>query len=145
MYFKLGKGTAWLFGLWCCLSFMQQVHAQQADELKEVTLPQPQVQFSATPGNCIALHQGRKCFARVALFWQTSTSGNFCIYQKIQNKVIQCWKNSRGSTTQFEFESSEKLEYQLVSIDQNRVLAETVIEVSWVHKATARKRRWRLF
>jgi len=144
MYFRLGKGTAWLIGSMLLLLNSAKVIAQQEKIGNPITLIST-VELTAKPANCVALHQGRKCYAKVSLLWQVPKVGNFCIYQKITHKVIQCWKNSRGNQVDFEFESSEKLEYQLISIEKNHVLAETAIDVSWVHKATPRKRRWRLF
>ncbi|MDO6444454.1 DUF3019 domain-containing protein [Colwellia sp. 1_MG-2023] len=145
---KLGNGTAWLkfkligslLGLFC----VSELNAQDNSQIAQSTTAS-EIIFTAKPANCVALHQGRKCYASVSLQWQAPQQGNFCIYQKMSNKVIQCWKNSNGSQVQFEFESSTKLEYQLVAIEKNHVLAETAIDVSWVHKASPRKRRWRLF
>ena len=146
MYSKASKGHAWFIGYLGLIFITFNVTAQQQTKLENTNAePLPKVELTVTPANCVALHQGRKCFAKVSLSWQVKTPGDFCIYQKVQNKVIQCWKNSRGSNTQFEFESSEKIEYQLVTVNRSEVLAETVVEVSWVHNATPRKRRWRLF
>lgn len=154
MYFKLGNGTAWLIfkliGSFFCLFSVSEVCAQESNQMNQTSqtvqsTSASEINFTAKPANCVALHQGRKCYARVTLQWQVPQQGNFCIYQKVSNKVIQCWENSNGNQIQFEFESSVKLEYQLVAIEKNRVLAETAIDVSWVHKATPRKRRWRLF
>ncbi|WP_284243712.1 DUF3019 domain-containing protein [Thalassotalea insulae] len=103
------------------------------------------VNFQAKPANCVALRQGRTCFATVSLSWHTANRGHFCIYEKASNKVMQCWNNSQGNTLQFEFESNEKIAYQLRATEQNIIIAETSVDVSWVHKATVRKRRWRLF
>jgi hypothetical protein len=143
MYFRLGKGTAWLIG--SMLLFLNSAKVIAQENIGSPIILTNTVKFSAMPANCVALHQGRKCYAKVSFLWQTSQLGNFCIYQKVTNKVIQCWKNSRGNQVDFEFESSEKLEYQLVAIGKKRVIAETSINVSWVHKASPRKRRWRLF
>ena len=72
------------------------------------------------------------------------TLGNFCLYQKNPRRKVKCWQQSKGNSTLLEFESSEKLTFQLIN-QQNNLVAETAIDVSWVHKATPRKRRWRLF
>jgi len=141
MYFKLGKGIAWLLTV-LLFSITGKVFAQQKTPIVTLT---SDIAFTAKPANCVALHQGRKCYATVSLSWQTSQAGNYCLYQKAGNKMMKCWVNSRESQFKFEFESSGKLEYQLIAIKQNKVLAETFIDVSWVHKASPRKRRWRLF
>jgi len=144
MYFKLGKGAAWLISIYYFVVYSHGAQAQQQKINKDVQVQViTEVQFSATPTNCVALRQGRKCFAKVALSWQVTTPGDFCVQQ--DKKIIQCWKNSRGSQVFFEFESEQRMAYQLVASHQKKIMAETVIDVSWVHKATPRKRRWRIF
>ncbi|MEW6989241.1 DUF3019 domain-containing protein [Colwelliaceae bacterium 6441] len=141
MYFKRSNGFTSFVILLLLQSLSMDVLAQRDQKLNLNT----EIAFSAKPASCVALHQGRKCYAQVSLVWQSAQLGSFCIYQKVSNKLVQCWKDSKGSQVSFEFESSEKLEYQLVSIEKNRVLAEAAVDVSWVHKASPRKRRWRLF
>jgi hypothetical protein len=151
MFFKLGNGTAWLRFKWLssiiCILVASKVIAQE-DKQTQLTAqltPTSNIIFSAKPANCVALHQGRTCYATVAIQWQTPVKGNFCLYQKTTNKVLQCWQNSQGNQIQFEFESNVKHEYQLIAEETKRIIAETAVNVSWVHKATPRKRRWRLF
>lgn len=151
MFFKLGNGTAWLrskqIGSIICLLVASKVIAQEnKHSIKLLENAQTNdIVFSAKPGNCVALHQGRTCYATVAIQWQTPVKGDFCLYQKTTNKVLQCWQNSQGNQIQFEFESNVKREYQLIAKETKRIIAETSVNVSWVHKATPKKRRWRLF
>lgn len=133
MYFSFGKGFAFISAF-----FLSTVsHAQ------ELTL-QP-ISFLAQPASCVTLHQGRTCFASVTLQWQLLAINDVCIYQKQPRKLIQCWENSKENSAIIEFESSTKAEFQLVNKINNTVIAETLIDVSWVHKASPIKRRWRLF
>lgn len=101
--------------------------------------------LSALPAKCITLTQGRECFATITLTWQAPKKGNYCIYQVGRGKAVDCWSNEQKNLTTFEFESSKTMQYQLVAYDHDQVVAQTSIEVSWVHKASPRKRRWRLF
>ncbi|AZQ83242.1 DUF3019 domain-containing protein [Colwellia sp. Arc7-635] len=101
--------------------------------------------LSAMPAKCITLTQGRQCFASVTLRWQAPVKGNYCIYQEGKKQALDCWYNQQQNTTTFEFESSKSLQYKLVAYDQDQVIAHALIEVSWVHEASPRKRRWRLF
>ncbi|WP_448548958.1 DUF3019 domain-containing protein [Thalassotalea fusca] len=141
MYSRLSKGIAWLSMI---LLYWLGDNIALAANSTQPTMSS-RVEFSAQPTTCVALHQGRTCYTQVTLQWQTQESGNFCIYQKVTNKIIQCWKNSRINQAQFNFEADEKVEFQLVETERNIVVAETFVEVSWVHKASPRKRRWRLF
>jgi len=136
MYFKLSKG----FALLTILGF-GGIFSHPAHSAELVVAPQ---QLIAQPALCVALDEGRKCFTKVTLTWTTVTVGDFCLYQKSPRRKVKCWQQSKGNNTLLEFESSEKLTFQL--IDQKNVpVAETLVDVSWVHKATPRKRRWRLF
>lgn len=108
---------------------------------------QNQVMLQMTPKMCVALTEGRTCYAKVTIEWSTSYTGDFCIV-KVDNEntqqKIQCWTQSKGSSLSFEFESSESLTYQIIT-NNNKTLAETTLNVSWVHENSPRKRRWRLF
>ncbi len=134
MYFNFGKGIT-IFAM--MLFFSPITYAQE--------LNVQAISFHAQPATCVTLHQGRNCFASVSLQWKLLAFNDVCIYQKQPKKLIQCWQKSKGNSTTIEFESSTKAEYQLINKINNTVIAETLIDVSWVHKASPRKRRWRLF
>lgn len=105
------------------------------------------------PSMCVALNQGRNCYAQVTLQWSTLEAKSVCIVKKEvsppdkplqQNTTLKCWETSKGSLYSFEFEANKSVTYQLISMDK-KPLAETTVEVSWVHEKSPRKRRWRLF
>lgn len=139
MYSKLSKGAA-RFVLTYTLLTVNYVSAQESS-----TPVTKQPLFAAQPSNCVTLHQGRACFAKVMINWQVAQPGNYCILNKQSGKTLQCWRNLKQSQWLFEFQSTEKVQYQLVAVDSKEIVAETEVTVSWVHKATPRKRRWRLF
>lgn len=99
--------------------------------------------IKAQPAQCVALHQGRECFATISLNWQPILLGHYCLYQK--ETLVKCWENNTSSIISFNFQSSETKRYSIIDQRNKNVVAQTTIEVSWVHKATPRKRRWRLF
>ncbi|WP_076417063.1 DUF3019 domain-containing protein [Colwellia sp. UCD-KL20] len=139
MYSKLSNGAAFpsIILIMCLLpkvSFAQQQ-------------PEQRVLFRVKPAMCVALNQGRTCYAQVNIQWSALLNNDFCIVQKKSTQpqqTIKCWKNSKGNSFSFEFESSESLTYQLIN-NNNEPLAEATVDVSWVHKKSPRKRRWRLF
>ena len=116
----------------------------RAAELK-IQQRDKQLTLVAQPAKCVTLHQGRKCFAKIKFQWQSPIQGDFCLYQQQQGQVIRCWQGSRGNKLNFEFESSEKIAFEIRNQQNNKVVAATAVDVSWVHKAAPRKRRWRLF
>jgi len=111
----------------------------------EQNIATPVEQFSVLPATCITLRQGRKCFATITIKLTLSAAGSYCLYQQGIDEPIQCW--NQVSTHQFSvpFESSEKVVYQLKDQQSHHIIAQAGVEVSWVHQATSRKRRWRLF
>ncbi|MCJ8319558.1 MAG: DUF3019 domain-containing protein [Colwellia sp.] len=99
--------------------------------------------LTAQPTSCITLHQGRECFTNITIHWQSIDVDDYCLFQ--EKKKLRCWNNSRSNIASITFESSENITFYLMKRDSDTVLAETTITVGWVHKATPRKRRWRLF
>lgn len=153
MYFKLSKGTAFRLligplGIMSLCSSAQEINqpAQTIEVSEEVNVEETpkSTMFSVQPAMCVALTQGRTCYANVTIEWATNHNGSFCIYQKSPQKNIKCWKHLTQGVFKFEFESKESVTYQLIN-NQNDPVAETTIDVSWVHKKSLRKRRWRLF
>jgi len=134
MYFKLSNGVAFLIVTGTYLT----VSSTQAEELTSETL------LTAQPVMCVALTQGRTCYANVTIKWDNISNGNFCIFQKSTQQQIKCWNNLTTGVYHFEFQSQGSVTYQLVN-EKNHPIAETTINVSWVHKKSPRKRRWRLF
>ncbi len=135
MSFKLSKGIASL--LFIALNLITPF-----SYAAEVT--PNNIIFTAQPTMCVALTQGRTCYANVTIEWNTVKEGDFCILQKASNKQLKCWQQTQGKIFSFEFESNKSITYQLIK-DNNELVAETTINVTWVHKKSPRKRRWRLF
>jgi hypothetical protein len=157
MYFKFSNGYAKKGLILICLlaslqpsvsaKIIEKSQLEQNNTNNQLLLSH--IDFSAQPANCIALRHGRTCYANVTLNWSSSVKQDYCIYTKPeknkQQQMINCWKNSKAGQVIFNFESNKKVEFQLISSKDKRVIAETSVEVSWVHKATPRKRHWRIF
>lgn len=94
-----------------------------------------------TPDTCVTLQQGRLCYAKITIQWQSITSANVCL--KVNQIQLQCWQDSQRGQIHYEFVGSESMPVQLVTDEM--VLAETVIKVNWVQKNPKIKRHWRLF
>lgn len=142
MYSSVSKGIALLVLIFISF-FMTSVHAEDMP-----TLPATIV-FSMQPQQCVTLRQGRDCFATINVQWQKSTEQSLCLYQishqENNKQQIKCWQKSNQGQVSLAFESSDNITYQLRSIKDDHLLAETEIVVSWLHKKTTRRRRWRLF
>jgi hypothetical protein len=140
MYSNVGKGIAII----PLLSLYSIIACEQANA-NELKLVKTEVAFTALPEQCVTLRQGRDCFATVELEWKSPLKQSFCLYQEGEKKQLGCWQNNDKVQIKIEFESNKSIKYQLRAISDNKVIAETQVEVSWQHKNTTRKRRWRLF
>ncbi len=143
MYSSLSKGFALLVFIFNGY-FISPANAESQAILST------KIVFSVQPQQCVTLRQGRDCFATVTIHWQKQTEQALCLYQmknKQTNnkKQLKCWSKSKEGQTSVEFESNDNLTYQLRTLEDDRLLAETEIVVSWLHKNTTRRRRWRLF
>tara|TARA_B110000467_G_scaffold157762_1_gene172955 strand:- start:1508 stop:1945 length:438 start_codon:yes stop_codon:yes gene_type:complete len=145
MYSSFGKGiTIFYTVLLFIISCQPTIAVAKADQHKrnsEVKLST----LSAQPDQCVTLRQGRDCFATIKLQWKTPLKQAVCLFQKGQQRKIKCWDNHDHGDMFIEFESNESINYQLRTLKGNRIIIQTQIKVSWLHKSSARKRRWRLF
>jgi len=142
---NVGKGvaTAHVKILLLLLFSLLGFNPAKAKEIEALNI-EP-VNFTALPEQCVTLRQGRACFATVELNWQSASKQSFCLYQEGKNKQLGCWQNNNNVQIKIEFESNKSVKYQLRTVNEDKVIAETQVEVSWQHKNTSRKRRWRLF
>jgi hypothetical protein len=99
----------------------------------------------AAPSKCVALNEGRTCYADVKFSINTPELGDYCIRESVSKKILQCWAGTQAFEFVFGFGSAESMSYELISKSQRDILAVTTIEVNWVHKIQTKKRRWRLF
>ena len=143
MYFNLGKGFTLSFtALLFTLSYKPTIAMANVDEKKPEIKA---ISFTAHPAQCVTLRQGRNCFHDIKLQWQAPLQQEVCLVQAGQQKKLKCWKNRGYGDMVIEFESNESITYQLRRLSDNKIIAQTQIKVSWQHKSSARKRRWRLF
>ena len=144
MYSNNGKAIALPLLLFSFLLFslLKTSHVYAA---KLKVIKKTEIAFSALPEQCVTLREGRNCFATVELQWKSPSKHSFCLYQEGKNKQLGCWEDNNNVHIRVEFESNKSIKYQLRTVIDDKVIAETQVEVSWQHKNTSRKRRWRLF
>lgn len=119
--------------------------ADEAPQSAATTTTTEPASLLLTPARCVALHQGQICYQRVQVSWSSFAAGNYCVYQEGQEQPVQCWQGQTEGSFAFEFASDSSRLLQLKNAQQ-RVVAESSMEVAWVYKAsTRRKTHWRLF
>ena len=143
MYSSVCKGIA-------LLVYILLISATSSVQAEENTALPAKVAFSVQPQQCVTLRQGRDCFATITIQWQKITEQGLCLYQintkqTDTQKQLICWPKSNKGQTSVAFESSDNLTYQLRTLKDKKLIAEAQVVVSWVHKNTTKRRRWRLF
>ncbi len=104
-------------------------------------------ELTMTPSSCVALNQGQLCYQTIAVNWQASIEGEYCLYQRPIKKPLYCWSAGRHvGKAQLEFEFSETVIYELKRLGSLELIAESEVEVTWVYSKRKRRRTsWRLF
>lgn len=130
MYFRL---TRVLFALWL---FVPPVQAEQ-------TQNEPILTF--TPSKCVALREGKNCYADIKVVWQMAYVSDFCIRKQADKSIVRCWQNMQQGTHKYTFNSTITVNYELIDMRSGQVFGNSKIDVSWVYTNKQKKRRWRLF
>jgi len=143
MYSSVSKGVALLF----ISSFIVFIPISSAENKSTAT---DQVDFKVQPQQCVTLRQGRDCFATINIHWKQTNQQSLCLYQVKKNNINQkrqlmCWKKAQQGQARIDFQSSDNLTYQLRTLEDDQLITESEVVVSWLHKNTTRRRRWRLF
>lgn len=102
--------------------------------------------LAAKPQKCVTLNEGRTCYARIELTWKIPSVniGKFCLVEQESQEKLYCFTHQHRNSIKVEFESNKTRTYQLINAEQ-KVIAQTHVEVNWVYEASPRKRRWRVF
>ncbi|MEM5549715.1 DUF3019 domain-containing protein [Pseudoalteromonas sp. NEC-BIFX-2020_002] len=99
----------------------------------------------ALPDTCVALREGRKCYADVELNWQHSTLGNYCLRDATSKHIMQCWLRQSNGKFNYAFDSIESISFELINSDTGKIIASAQVQLQWVYQNRQKKRRWRLF
>lgn len=132
MYFRI----AVIGILMLCLLISKHASANQ---------PLAKFELSALPNKCVALREGRTCFAKIALRFSVLKPGKYCIKQHGEDIVLYCEVIERYGLFNVDFQSKTTMAYTLIEQSTQLELASAIIDVAWVHHKTSKKRRWRIF
>ncbi len=99
-----------------------------------------------SPQRCVALREGQICYQNIVLKWQTLARGNFCLFRANSKQPLKCWDKRQQGVHEFDFQSSESVEFILKNKTTDRELARVKMIVAWVYGNKKRRRAsWRLF
>jgi hypothetical protein len=112
----------------------------------QVTNDQLGVKIIVKPNQCIALHQGQKCYVDIVLTWSAKHVGSYCLYSSQQVKALQCWNAKLKGSYKKEVVSSEDITFTIRSGGLDNILSREVLKMAWVYQKNSQaKSAWRLF
>jgi hypothetical protein len=139
------------------LMFMSPIQAEPTDS---------NAWLKIIPEQCVALLQGQECYVNVELKWETTASGDYCLYSSLNMKALRCWENKKTGEFKQEFSSKNNIKFYLIHkkhLDNNKEkaqqngqitslnhslndIASAEIKMAWVHKKKGKPRTsWRMF
>lgn len=123
---------------WFCVSLLlpSTLWAKADDAL------QPLV---ALPDTCVALREGRNCYADITLTWQQPVIGNYCLRDATSKYIIQCWLKQKKGTFNYAFDSQKSVSFELFNSNTSKIIGTSEVKLQWVYQNRQKKRRWRLF
>ncbi|KTF16238.1 DUF3019 domain-containing protein [Pseudoalteromonas sp. H105] len=104
-----------------------------------------QSDFVAIPDTCVALREGRNCYADIEINWQRPEIGNYCLRDATSKHIMQCWLRQKSGQFYYAFDSVEAIAFELINSDSGKTIAKTHVQLQWVYQNRQKKRRWRLF
>ncbi|KPZ57791.1 MULTISPECIES: DUF3019 domain-containing protein [Pseudoalteromonas] len=101
--------------------------------------------LTALPDTCVALREGRNCYADITLSWQQPTIGNYCLRDATSKYIMQCWLKQQQGVFEYTFDSQQSISFELFDSNTAQIIATTEVKLQWVYQNRQKKRRWRLF
>lgn len=128
----------------------QAISGEGISSIVHAEVPKQSMEMIVQPNKCVALTQGRRCYAKVNITWRSEASKTVCLVEAKSLVRLNCWEKQQHGQYIYEMESAEDVTLSLVpseivEIENQVVIASTTIKVSWLYEGSARKRRWRLF
>ena len=102
-------------------------------------------ELTAVPDTCVALREGRHCYADVVLSWQQPEVGNYCLRDATSKYIMQCWLKQRQGSFNYAIDSTQSISFELFDSNTSQVIAVSEVKLQWVYQNRQKKRRWRLF
>lgn len=111
-------------------------------------VPSDRQPLVSQPTKCVALTQGRECFAQIVLTWKAAKDSDYCLVREMQDLrriPLQCWEASASGKFVFDMQATQDVVILLLEKDGKEAIGRSVVQVSWLYQSNSRKRRWRLF
>jgi len=105
-----------------------------------------QASLKLKPNQCVAMHQGQKCYVDLDISWSVNIQGSYCLFESTKVLPLQCWDNSNKGKFSQEIILNENVTFHLKQQSTERVIADAEIELAWIYKKDSRAHlSWRMF
>ncbi|MEM0911480.1 MAG: DUF3019 domain-containing protein [Pseudomonadota bacterium] len=98
-----------------------------------------------SPSKCIAISEGRDCYADIQISWTLDAAKDVCLFSDLESTPLKCWNSKASAKETFELVSNSSIHFRLLDTNNDELLAESTLKVTWIYKKQQRKRRWRVF
>ena len=99
-----------------------------------------------TPKQCIALHQGQKCYVDIEINWVAQQHADYCLFSSQQQDALMCWSGQARGIFKREIVAIENVGFRLKQTGREETLGTVELEMAWVYKKNTRARSsWRMF
>lgn len=93
------------------------------------------------PSICVSYDSDQPCAMLLKIDWRGDTRQPVCLRESSDDAFITCWNNVLAGNAEVPYENTEDLVYQLVSMQNNAVLAEADVRVISRDLRDSRRRR----
>jgi hypothetical protein len=93
------------------------------------------------PSICVSYDSGEPCVMMLNISWAGGAGEAVCLNTAADAAYLTCWNNQVAGETELPYEDSGNVVYQLVSMQNNRILAEAEVQVISRDLRDSRRRR----
>ncbi|GAA62118.1 signal peptide [Pseudoalteromonas sp. BSi20652] len=110
----------------CLLLFLHSTFTVKAQE--------PPQALIAVPDTCVALREGRNCYADVSLTWEQPAIGNYCLRDATSKYIMQCWLKQQSGTFNYAFDSQQSISFELFDSNTSKIISIAEVKLQWVYQ-----------
>jgi hypothetical protein len=100
-----------------------------------------QYELRIRPSICVSYDSTEPCTMMLKIDWTGDSRQPVCLKLSNDDIFLECWSNVLTGNTELPYENTEDLVYQLVSMQDNAVLAEANVRVISRDLRDSRRRR----
>ena len=98
-------------------------------------------ELNIRPSICVSYDSEEPCVMMLSISWAGGTGEPVCLKTAAEPAFITCWSNQVAGETEQPYENSTNVVYQLVSMQNSRVLADAEVQVISRDLRDSRRRR----